>query len=251
MGPNNVLSVNALEKRYGLKENEFSALSEVSFTVETGEFIGIMGSSGAGKSTLLNLIATIDKPSSGHIAIDGKDITGLKEIELADFRRKKLGFVFQDYNLLPNLTSEENISLPLVLAKEKTSVRRKKLKELASILNIENILGKHPSSLSGGQKQRVAAARAMINSPVLLLADEPTGALDSNSGRELLEYFVKLNAERQATIIMVTHDCFAASFSSRILFLKDGRLTSEIARKGASRQAFYDRLAAVALPREA
>lgn len=237
-----VLSVKDVKKCYGRGDPPFYALSGVSFEVEHGGFTGIMGPSGAGKSTLLNLIATIDRPSAGQIIVDGTDVTSMKETELADFRRRKLGFIFQDYNLLPKLTSEENIALPLVLSKEKPPLRSQKVLAVASALGISEILEQYPSTLSGGQKQRVAAARAMVTSPALLLADEPTGALDSKSSRELLETFSTLNRERQATIILVTHDCFTASYCRRVLFLKDGRLACDLRRDASTRQEFYDLL---------
>jgi len=242
---NIVLLVNNVEKLYGNKNAQFQALSDINFEVKKGDFVGIMGSSGAGKSTLLNLIATIDMPSSGKIMVDGTDVTTMKETDLADFRRKKLGFIFQDYNLLPYLTAEENIALPLVLSKEKFPVLSQKIMAVSASLGITGILDRYPSTLSGGQKQRVAAARAIVTSPALLLADEPTGALDYKSGRGLLESLSTLNREQQATIIMVTHDCLSASYCRRVLFLKDGRLASSISCGNSSRQEFYNLLAEI------
>lgn len=194
---NSALSVINVEKLYGREGSQFQALSNINFEIEKGEFTGIMGPSGAGKSTLLNLIATTDKPSAGQAIMDGRDVTAMSETELADFRCKKLGFIFQDYTLLPNLTAEENISLPLVLTKEKSPIRLQKVLAISAALGISGILEQYPSTLSGGQKQRMAAARAMVTSPaLLLLADEPTGALDSKSGRDLLESLWELNQKR-------------------------------------------------------
>ncbi|MGN0144326.1 MAG: ABC transporter ATP-binding protein, partial [Clostridium sp.] len=221
--------------------NKSTALNGVSLSVEKGEFLGIMGPSGAGKSTLLNVISTIDSPTSGTVTIGGKSFLNLDEDELSMFRRKKLGFIFQDYNLLDTLTLKENIILPLTLSKEKVSVMEKRLNEISGILNIKKILGKYPYEVSGGQKQRAAAARAIITNPEIIFADEPTGALDSKSSTELLNNLALLNRNNKATIVMVTHDAFAASYCDRILFIKDGILDTEI-KKSGSREDFYSEI---------
>jgi putative ABC transport system ATP-binding protein len=239
-----VLSVSNVRKVYQAGSAAPSAaLNGVSFEVEKGEFVGIMGPSGAGKSTLLNVIATIDTPSSGQIKIGGKDICGIQELALSDFRRNRLGFVFQDYNLLDTLTLQENIALPLILSKKKAGQIERLVGEVARQLGIETLLKKYPCEVSGGQRQRASAARAIVNRPELLLADEPTGALDSKSARDLMECLQGLNEAQKATILLVTHDAFAASFCQRILFIKDGRLFREI-RKEGTRKAFYDAIIA-------
>lgn len=237
-----VLEVKQLEKVYGNGDSAYQALKDINFSINKGEFVGIMGPSGAGKSTLLNLIATIDAPTHGSIEIDGSDITKLNEAGLADFRRDKLGFVFQDYNLLPNLTASENIALPLVLAKAPANVRKTKVETLGKLLEIDRIMDQYPSTLSGGQKQRVSAARALASDPALLLADEPTGALDSKSSKELLECFQRINQKAEATIVMVTHDNFSASYCDRILFIKDGQVVDEINKGDASDISFFDHI---------
>lgn len=237
-----VLEVKQLEKVYGSGDSAYPALKDVNFSINKGEFVGIMGPSGAGKSTLLNMIATIDAPTSGSIKIDGSDITKLNEAGLADFRRDKLGFVFQDYNLLPNLTAAENIALPLVLAKAPANVRKIKVEALGKLLEIERIMDQYPSTLSGGQKQRVSAARALVSDPALLLADEPTGALDSKSSKELLECFQRINQQADATIVMVTHDNFSASYCDRILFIKDGQVVDEIRKGDTTDIDFFDQI---------
>lgn len=201
-----------------------------------------MGASGSGKTTLLNCISTIDEVTSGHIFIDGKDITELKEKELASFRRENLGFIFQDFNLLDTLTISENISLALIINKEDANKVEKKVKNIAEKLGIEEILNKYPYEVSGGQKQRCACARALINKPKLILADEPTGALDSKSSRMLLETMDEMNEKLNATILMVTHDSFSASFCKRVLFLKDGKIFNEIRRGEKPRKEFFDEI---------
>jgi putative ABC transport system ATP-binding protein len=236
-----VLQVSHIKKCYGNKGSITNALDDVTFGVEQGEFIGIMGASGSGKTTLLNCISTIDKVTSGNIFIRGKNITELKANKLARFRREELGFIFQDYNLLDTMTLRENIALPLVLSKKDAKTINTEVKNVASVLGIENLLGKYPYEVSGGQKQRAAAARAIVNNPELILADEPTGALDSKASRELLQCLQRLNDNTQATIMLVTHDAFAASFCKRILFIKDGALYMEILN-GGSRKEFFDRI---------
>ncbi len=235
-----VLTVKDIKKDYGSVSGQPSvALAGVSFEVEKGEFVGIMGPSGAGKTTLLNVIATIDTVTSGSILVGGQDICSLREPALSDFRRSRLGFIFQDYNLLDTLTLRENIALPLILSKMKPEAVDAHVDEVADALGIKELLGKYPCQVSGGQRQRAAAARAMVNRPELILADEPTGALDSKSAAELLERLQGLNKELEATILLVTHDAFAASFCGRILFIKDGLLYRELIRQGSRRQ-FYD-----------
>lgn len=235
-----VLSVRNVVKQYGTKSGAKSlALDGVSFDVDKGEFVGIMGPSGAGKTTLLNVIATIDTVTAGKIVIGGQNICGIREPALSDFRRNKLGFIFQDYNLLDTLTLRENIALPLILSKVNAVQIDRLVKAVAAELGIERLLNKYPCEVSGGQRQRASAARAIVNEPELILADEPTGALDSKSATDLLECLQGMNEEQEATILLVTHDAFAASFSKRILFIKDGRLYREIVRRGSRRQ-FYD-----------
>lgn len=235
-----VLTVKNVKKDYGARSGVPSvALAGVSFEVEKGEFVGIMGPSGAGKSTLLNVIATIDTVTEGSIIIGNENICKIREPALSDFRRNKLGFIFQDYNLLDTLTLRENISLPLILSKKKAGLIDKQVKEVAAALGIEKILSKYPCEVSGGQRQRASAARAIVNKPELMLADEPTGALDSKSAGDLLNCLQDLNNDQMATILLVTHDAFAASFCKRILFIKDGLLFREISKTG-TRKEFYD-----------
>ena len=236
------LEIKNLKKFYGTKSNITKAVNDLSLEVEEGEFVAIMGASGSGKTTLLNCISTIDEVTSGHIFIDGKDITELKEKELAGFRRENLGFIFQDFNLLNTLTISENISLALIINKEDANKVEKKVKNIAEKLGIEEILNKYPYEVSGGQKQRCACARALINKPKLILADEPTGALDSKSSRMLLETMDEMNEKLNATILMVTHDSFSASFCKRVLFLKDGKIFNEIRRGEKPRKEFFDEI---------
>ncbi len=236
------LEIKNLKKFYGTKSNITKAVNDLSLEVEEGEFVAIMGASGSGKTTLLNCISTIDEVTSGHIFIDGKDITELKEKELAGFRRENLGFIFQDFNLLDTLTISENISLALIINKEDANKVEKKVKNIAEKLGIEEILNKYPYEVSGGQKQRCACARALINKPKLILADEPTGALDSKSSRMLLETMDEMNEKLNATILMVTHDSFSASFCKRVLFLKDGKIFNEIRRGEKPRKEFFDEI---------
>jgi len=238
-----VLTVKDVKKVYGSKIGGSTsvALNGVSFEVEKGEFVGIMGPSGAGKSTLLNVIATIDTVTSGRISIGGQDICKIKEPALSDFRRSKLGFIFQDYNLLDTLTLKENIALPLILSKKNVKQIEASVKSVANHLGIENILNKYPYEVSGGQKQRASAARAIVNNPEMILADEPTGALDSKSSRDLLQCMQNLIESYEATILLVTHDAFAASFCKRIIFIKDGLLFMEIINTG-NRKEFFDKI---------
>lgn len=217
------------------------ALNDVSLEIEKGEFVGIMGPSGAGKSTLLNVIATIDTVTGGQIYIGKQDICQIREPALSDFRRNKLGFIFQDYNLLDTLTLKDNIALPMVLSRKSLHEIDNTTAKVAAELGIENILGKYPHEVSGGQKQRAAAARAIVNQPELILADEPTGALDSKSSRDLLQCMQRLNENSQATIMMVTHDAFAASFCKRIIVIKDGMLFIELINPG-NRKEFFDKI---------
>lgn len=223
-----VLEVKNIEKYYGNKSNLTKAIDNISFTIEKGEFVGIMGASGSGKTTLLNCISTIDRVTAGKIIINNQDITRLKGNNLNKFRREELGFIFQDFNLLDTLTAYENIALALTIQKVKPKEIEERVQEIAKKLEITDILNKYPYQISGGQKQRVASARAIITNPKLVLADEPTGALDSKSARQLLESFENLNQKLSATILMVTHDSFTASYASRILFIKDGKIFNEL-----------------------
>ena len=237
-----VLKVDNIKKYYGKKGNITKAINGITFEVEKGEYVAIMGASGSGKTTLLNCIATIDTVTSGNITIGDEDITKLKSKKLASFRREELGFIFQDFNLLDTLNAYENIALALTISRENPSNIDKKIKEIAMKLNIASILNKFPYEMSGGQKQRVAAARAIITNPKLMLADEPTGALDSKSARSLLEALEKLNKDLNTTIMMVTHDAFTASYSKRTLFIKDGKIFNEIIRGNDSRKEYFNRI---------
>ncbi len=239
---NILLNIKNIEKIYGAGENETKALRGISFSVHEGEFLGIMGSSGSGKTTLLNCIATIDEVTKGEIFLREELISNKKERELSKFRRNNLGFVFQDYNLLDTLNIYENIAFPLAISKVDYREIEKKVIEIASELGIKEILLKYPHEISGGQRQRVACARAMINTPQIVLADEPTGALDSNSSIVLLETLKKINKRRGVTIIMVTHDILAASYASRILILKDGMISNEISNDGSLKQQFSEKI---------
>ncbi len=234
-----VLKIDSLEKYYGKKGNLTKAIDNISFEVKMGEFVAIMGASGSGKTTLLNCISTIDKETSGHIYLDDKDITKIKNNKLSNFRRKQLGFIFQDFNLLDTLTAKENIALSLAINKEKAINIDSKIARVSKELEIEDILNKYPYEISGGQKQRVAAARAIVTNPKLILADEPTGALDSKSARMLLEKLENLNDEFKATILMVTHDAFTASYADRIIFMRDGKIFSEIVKGDKTRKNFF------------
>ena len=238
----NILKVENIEKYYGNKDNISKAIDNISFNVLEGEFVGIMGPSGSGKTTLLNCISTIDNVSSGKIIINNQDITKLKSTKLDKFRQNELGFIFQDFNLLDTLTAYENIALALTIKGEKSSLIDSKIKEVAKYLEIEKVLNKYPYQMSGGQKQRVASARAIVTNPSLVLADEPTGALDSKSARLLLERFESLNKDLKTTILMVTHDSFTASYAHRILFIKDGKIFNELVRGNDSRKEFFNRI---------
>lgn len=239
---NEVLRLEHIQKYYGNQGNLTKAINDISFTVNTGEFVGIMGASGSGKTTMLNCISTIDTVSGGHIFLDGTDVTQIKEKELARFRRENLGFVFQDYNLLDTLTISENIALALTINKIPAGQIDVKVHEMAERLNITDILDKYPYQVSGGQRQRCACARAIIHQPKLLLADEPTGALDSHSSQMLLSTIQKINHQIGATILMVTHDVFSASYADRILFLKDGLIFTELLKGNDSRKVFFDKI---------
>lgn len=237
-----ILNVEKVEKYYGGKSCLTKALDQVSFQVNRGEFVGIMGPSGSGKTTLLNCISTIDTVSAGKILINDRDITLLNSKQLESFRRDELGFVFQDFNLLDTLTAYENIALALTIQKVPASKIDASIRAAAKTLGITDVLQKYPYQMSGGQKQRVASARVLVKNPSLILADEPTGALDSKSSRMLLESFERMNQELQSTILMVTHDSFTASYAHRILFIKDGRLFNEIVRGNASRREFFNQI---------
>ena len=224
-----ILSLDQVRKYYGANTNHITkAVDGISMSVDKGEFTAIMGASGSGKTTLLNCISTIDTVTSGHIFVNNQDITTIKEKDFADFRRENLGFIFQDFNLLDTLTIEENISLSLIINKKNPSVIQNKVQQISAKLGISDILSKFPYEVSGGQKQRCACARALINSPKLILADEPTGALDSKASRMLLETMSDINTQLQATILMVTHRAQAASHASRVLFIKDGEVFHQI-----------------------
>ena len=238
-----ILQVKDIEKYYGNKGNVTKAINNISFNVEEGEFVGIMGPSGSGKTTLINCISTVHNVTTGNIKINGKEITKLKSKSIEKFRREELGFIFQDFNLLDTLTAFENIALALTIQEGKKAKNiRDRVLEVARKLDIEEVLSKFPYEMSGGQKQRVAAARAIITNPSLILADEPTGALDSKASRLLLDSFEKLNEEMKATILMVTHDAFTASYAHRILFIKDGRVFNELIRGNDSRKEFFNRI---------
>ena len=239
---NTILSVENIEKYYGNKESVTKAINQISFKVDKGEFVGIMGPSGSGKTTLLNCISTIDKVTTGKIMINNQEITKLKSKALEDFRKDELGFIFQDFNLLDTLTAYENIALALTIQGRKPKEIDVLIQEMAKKLEITQVLNKYPYQMSGGQKQRVASARAIVTNPSIILADEPTGALDSKSSRLLLESFEKLNQELEATILMVTHDAFTASYAHRILFIKDGKIFNELVRGNDSRKEFFDRI---------
>lgn len=237
-----VLKVQNLEKYYGNKNNLTKAVDNISFEVQKGEYIGIMGASGSGKTTLLNCISTIDTVTAGHIFVNNEDITALNSKKLSEFRRKELGFIFQDFNLLDTLTAYENIALALTILKVNYKQIEIRINDISKKLEIEDILNKYPYEMSGGQKQRVASARAIITEPSLILADEPTGALDSKSSRMLLDSFNKLNKELNSTILIVTHDAFTASYCSRILFIKDGKIFNEIIKGDSTRKEFFNKI---------
>lgn len=237
-----ILKLEHIQKYYGNGGNITKAIKDISFSVEPGEFLGIMGASGSGKTTLLNCISTIDTVSAGHIYLEGADITEIKPKSLARFRRENLGFVFQDFNLLDTLTISENIALALSINKTPAKDVEPRILDIAGKLNIRDILDKYPYQVSGGQKQRCACARAIVNNPKLLLADEPTGALDSHSSQILLSTIQSIHEELGATILMVTHDPFTASYANRILFLQDGEILTELRKGRDSRRAFFDKI---------
>ena len=239
---NEILKLDHIQKFYGNQGNITKAINDISFSVSEGEFVGIMGASGSGKTTLLNCISTIDTVSAGHIYLDGTDVTEIKEKALARFRRENLGFVFQDFNLLDTLTISENIALALTINNVPVEQIDGKVREMAGTLNITDILDKYPYQVSGGQKQRCACARAIINRPKLILADEPTGALDSHSSQMLLSTMQSINEQLGATILMVTHDAFSASYANRILFLRDGVIFTEILKGQDSRKVFFEKV---------
>ena len=238
-----LLQVNNLKKVYTTRfgSNQVKALSDVSFSVEQGEYVAIMGESGSGKTTLLNILASLDKPTSGEVLLNGKNIVSIKEKEISAFRRNNLGFVFQDFNLLDTFSLKDNIFLPLVLSGKKFDEMNERLQPLAKKLGIADLLEKYPYEVSGGQKQRAAIARALITNPQLILADEPTGALDSHSSDELLQLFEDINNEGQ-TIVMVTHSTKAASSAKRVLFIKDGRVFHQLYRGSSSQQEMYQKI---------
>lgn len=239
---NPVLQVKQVEKYFGRANNLTRALNQISFEVQPGEFVAIMGASGSGKTTLLNCIATIDQVSSGQIIVANQDITKLKGNKLNQFRQKQIGFIFQDFNLLDTMNAFENIALALTIRNVPAKQVEEKVLQVASYLGITDILYKFPYEVSGGQKQRIAAARAIVADPAIVLADEPTGALDSKSARQMLEQFELLNTRLNSTILMVTHDAFTASYTNRVLFVKDGQIFNEIYRGESSRKEFFDQI---------
>ena len=237
-----ILIARKVKKTYGKRSLQQEVLKGIDLEVEKGEFVGIMGPSGSGKTTLLNVLCSIDKATEGFVEINGQKLQGMKERALANFRREELGFIFQDYNLLDTLTVKENILLPLSISKMPKAAVEARLKEIVKILGIEDILSKYPNEISGGQKQRTSAARALITNPSMVFADEPTGALDSKSATALLSNLSHINQEKQATIMMVTHDAVAASFCSRVLFLKDGQIYTELYKGEKSRNEFFQQI---------
>ncbi|KRK38833.1 hypothetical protein FC62_GL000525 [Amylolactobacillus amylotrophicus DSM 20534] len=236
-----IIELRQVSKTYGIKKNRYSAVNNVSFRIEPGEFLGIMGPSGAGKSTLLNMASTLDFPTSGTVLLNGKVTTGLNERKLADFRKNKSGYIFQDFSLLENLTVQENIELPLLADHVAAREVWRRVRQVAQLLLLESVLNHYPSELSVGQKQRVAAGRAIIKRPAIIFADEPTGSLDSRSATELLQFLSEVNQKEQTTIMMVTHDPFTASYCKRIIFVRDGQIFSEINR-AESRQDFFEKI---------
>lgn len=237
-----ILIARKVRKTYGKRSLAQEVLKGVDLEVEKGEFVGIMGASGSGKTTLLNVLCSIDQVTDGFVEINGQKLQGMKERTLAKFRRDELGFIFQDYNLLDTLTVKENILLPLSLSSIPKAAAEQRLQELVTILGITDILTKYPNEISGGQKQRTSAARALISNPSLVFADEPTGALDSKAATALLDNLAKINKAKNATIMMVTHDAIAASFCSRVLFLKDGQIYTELYKGDKSRNEFFQQI---------
>ncbi|GAA0102652.1 MAG: ABC transporter ATP-binding protein [Paraclostridium bifermentans] len=242
-----ILEVRKLMKSYGTNKNTQTVLNGINLDINRGEFVGVMGPSGAGKSTLLNIVSTIDTATSGDVKIEGKNITNLNNKQISKFRRESLGFIFQDFNLLDTLSVKDNIALPLALARANEKTINKTVFSISKTLGIETLLDKYPYEISGGQKQRTACARAIITNPSLILADEPTGALDSKSSTDLLNAMTKLNEEQDATIMMVTHDAFAASYCKRVLFIKDGLIFKEINRRGTRKEFFKEILDVLSL----
>lgn len=237
-----VLEVRHIEKVYGGRGAATRALADVSFTVDKGDFLGIMGASGSGKSTLLNCVSTIDTVTSGDVFVNGANVTKLKHAALTRFRREQLGFIFQDSNLLDTLTVRENIALPLTISRVPAREVLARVEAVAGKLGISATLDKYPYQVSGGQQQRAAAARALVTDPAIIMADEPTGALDSKNARLLLESFEAMNRSYEATVLMVTHDSFAASYTNRVIFIRDGRVFTELRRGDAPRQQFFERI---------
>lgn len=240
MNDHTIVEVSGVHKVYGGKKTAaYEALKGVDFKVNTGEFVGIMGASGSGKTTMLNLLATLDKPTSGKVVINGQDLSQLSENELSEFRGQKLGFIFQDFSLLETLTTRENIEMPLDLQGVKKAQANEMIKKISQQLSIETLLNQYPSQLSGGQKQRVAAARALVNEPQLILADEPTGALDSDNARSMMDLLEEINRKNRVSILLVTHDPFSASYCQRIMMIKDGKIGRTIEKDNQSRSEFY------------
>lgn len=237
-----VLEVKNIEKYYGNKSNLTKAIDHISFQMNKGEFVGIMGASGSGKTTLLNCISTIDKVTAGQILVNGQDITKLRGNKVNKFRREELGFIFQDFNLLDTLTCYENIALALTIQRVNAKEIDQRVNDIATKLEISGILNKYPYQVSGGQKQRVAASRAIITNPKIILADEPTGALDSKSARQLLEAFEVLNKQMKASILLITHDAFTASYAERIIFIKDGKIFDELRKGDDNRKKFFEKI---------
>ncbi|NHC38581.1 ABC transporter ATP-binding protein [Bacillus sp. MM2020_1] len=235
----NILEATKIHKSYGNKYNKQEVLKSLDLTIKKGEFVSIMGASGSGKTTLLNVLSSIDKVSNGTINIEGKEMTGMKEKQLAEFRKNHLGFIFQEYNLLDTLTVKENILLPLSITKASKKEADQKFNTLAKELGIFELKDKYPNEISGGQKQRTSAARAFIHEPSIIFADEPTGALDSKSASDLLNKLSDLNQKRNATILMVTHDPVAASYCNRVIFIKDGQIYTQLTKGEESRQNFF------------
>jgi putative ABC transport system ATP-binding protein len=237
------LKIDSLKKQYGSeKEAITNAIDDISLEIDDGEFVGIMGASGSGKTTLLNMIAAIDRPTAGQIYIDGVEISHMSEKELAAFRGDKIGFIFQDYNLLDTLTVYENIALPLTMQKAAPDVIAEKVGELAVTFGIDKVLNKFPYEISGGQRQRAACARAIIKNPKLILADEPTGALDSKSAAALMETLTEMNTRFSSTILMVTHDAVTASYCGKVVFIEDGKIKNQIVRNGENRREFFNEI---------
>ncbi|MCO7126238.1 ABC transporter ATP-binding protein [Sporolactobacillus shoreicorticis] len=237
-----LLNAKGLQKVYGRKGQMYTAIRAIDLSIDRGEFVGVMGPSGSGKTTLLNIMSTIDQPSGGTVEMNGQNIGAMNEKELTMFRRNHLGFIFQDYNLLDTLTIEENIALPLTLSKVDVHEIEQRVHQTAEILGLDELLNKYPYEASGGQQQRTAVARAIIVKPDLIFADEPTGALDSKSATTLLQMLTRLNEEETATLLMVTHDAFSASYCHRILFLKDGEIFTQLDRGRQSRKEFFQKI---------